>query len=138
MVASLLLGGGWAGYAAEEPSVPARPPLSLEVLRKELVAVRSELKAAEQGIEQRNKALREKQHELEYEDPEIVALREELRALERQVLEKRQQLQTRIASKPALKKMEGERRELFQTLQRLRDTEAAIQREIAALERSEP
>lgn len=136
LMCSLLLLTG-AAAVQDQTSSDSRPRSTLDSLRKELVSVRAELDTAEREMENRNKTLLDRQHQLEYQDPETVALREEIVGLERQLIAKRQQLQTRLALKPEIKDVESERKDLFQTLQRLRDTEAAIQREIAALERNQ-
>lgn len=137
LAAGILFISGSA-FAADEPTqaaVEQRP--SLETLQKELVSIRADIDAAQKALTEHNKALRQKQHDIEYQDPAIVALRQELIALEKQVLEKRAALDVRIALVSALKDLERERREAFQSLQQLRNTEAAIQREITAAEHRE-
>lgn len=135
-VANLLLFAG-AALAAEEAPTDAPQKFDLPTLRKELTSVQAELVTAQQNLGEQLKEMRQKQHDLEYRDPELVAIREEMVALEKQVIAKREELKTRLALKPAIKELESERKELFRSLQDLRATEAAIQREIAVLERGE-
>lgn len=134
-VANLLLFAG-AAFAQEAPADSSQH-FDLPTLKKELASVQADLATAQQNLGEKLKEMREKQHELEYQDSEIVAIREEMVALEKQVIAKREDLKTRLALKPAIKELESERKELFRSLQNLRNTEAAIQREIAILERSE-
>ncbi|MBW7909002.1 MAG: hypothetical protein H3C50_08825 [Kiritimatiellae bacterium] len=132
----LLLVGAMVAAHAQPVAEPSQKP-SLETLRGELVSVRSEIDVASRSLAQQSKALATRQREIEYKDPEIVALRDELVALEKQVVEKRKQLQARVALNSDIKALERERKELFQHVQQLRDTEAAIQREITALEHAQ-
>lgn len=135
-MANLLLFAGAALATQDAP--PATPQKhDLPTLRKELASVQAELVTAQRNLGEQLKDMRQKQHDLEYQDSELVAIREEMVALEKQVIARREELKTRLALKPAIKELESERKELFRSLQSLRETEAAIQREIAVLERSE-
>ena len=49
------------------------------------------------------------------------------------MLELRDQLKVRIALKPELKAIEGERKEIFQKVRELREVKAAIERELAVI-----
>lgn len=111
------------------------PPPSAAMLRSELTKIRAEIESAQKGVDDAMKRLRERQRRIEYEDPEIVAVREELLELERQVLRKREELNAKLALVPEIKRIEEERRDYFHRLRQLRETEAAIQRELAARER---
>ncbi len=108
------------------------PPIATERLQSELKQVRAEIEAAQKGLDDKMKQLRERQHQAEYQDPEVVAIREQLLELERQVIRKREELNARLALVPEIKRIEEERRAFFQKLSELRETEAAIQRELAA------
>ncbi|HMP74673.1 MAG TPA: hypothetical protein PKE12_00110 [Kiritimatiellia bacterium] len=112
---------------------PARP--SVETLKKELTAVRADIDQSQKSLDRKVKELHVRRERIEFEDPEIAALREALTALERQVIAKREELKARAALVPEIKKIEDERREAFQRLRQLRETEAAIQRELATRER---
>lgn len=125
-----IVGGALCGVPAQ--GTKAAP--TLPSLQKELADTRARIDALQGSMAERAKELREQQHAIEYGNPEIMALREEMLALERQLLEKRKNLQVQIALQPEIKKVEEQRRQLFQELQKLRSTEAAIQREITALE----
>lgn len=108
------------------------PPITTEALQSELKQVRAEIEAAQNSLNDKMKQLRERQQQVEYQDPEIVAIREQLLDLERQVMRKREELNARLAVVPDIKRIEEERRAFFQKLSELRETEAAIQRELAA------
>ncbi|MCS6771489.1 MAG: hypothetical protein NZ740_05625 [Kiritimatiellae bacterium] len=117
-------------------SEDAGASIATEQLRQELEQIRSEIEATERGMNQKMAEIRERRHQIEFGDPEIAALRQELVELERQVLRKREELEARIAANKALKALEDERRAVFQKLKELRETEAAIRRELAARENS--
>lgn len=108
------------------------PPIATERLQSELKVVRAEIEAVQKDLDEKIKQLRERQHQAEYQDPDVVALREQLLELERQVVRKREELNSRLARVPEIKRIEEERRAYFQKLRELRETEAAIQRELAA------
>lgn len=115
--------------AAEGDS--ARPRSTVE---QELADVQGQLSALQNSLTEQSRALVQKKHDLEYGDPEIVRIREELVALEKQVLEKRKELNRRSSLHPAIQKIEQERRELFQNLERLRAEEKALQNELKAMD----
>ncbi len=116
--------------------LPASAQADRPRLEAELARVRADLEKGERDLAARQEALRREQHDLEYQDPELVALREKLIALEKQVLETRDQLKARLALKPGIKALEAERKELFHAVRRLRETEAAIRRELAAVDQA--
>jgi predicted nucleic acid-binding Zn-ribbon protein len=120
----------------ESDSASARSP-SAEALRTELEKVLAEIATAQRDLNGKMEELRERQHRLEYEHPEIVSLREELLALERQALQKREEIRAKLSLIPEIRRIEEERRDYFRKLSELRETEAAIRRELAAREREE-
>lgn len=105
---------------------------TLDQLKAEWSRVRGEITALEGNLNQLMQNLHERRHRLEYDDPEIAKIREELVKLERQVLKKREELQARVYLSPEIKKIEEERRQIFQKLRGLREVESAIRRELAA------
>lgn len=129
---------GIAFFAATTPFAAARAadpqPPDREKLVRELQTVRSDLEGAQRGLVTNNKELWKKRHDVEYQDAEIVALRDQIVALEKQLIDLRKQLETRVALKPEIKKIEAQRKELFKNIQAMRDQEAVIQREIGALD----
>jgi chromosome segregation ATPase len=110
----------------------AASPADAGKLKAELAQVQSELQLARTNLSVRTAALWQRQHDIEYSDPEIKTIRAELVALEKQVLEKRKELQVRLALKPELKTLESERKALFQRVEDLRLNEEVIQREISS------
>jgi chromosome segregation ATPase len=121
--------------AVGESDHTAPPAPSADALRAELEKVRAEIETAQRGLERKMEELRERQHRLEYEHPEIVAVREELLELERRALQKREEIKAKLALIPEIRRIEEERRDYFRKLSELRETEAAIRRELAARER---
>lgn len=109
-------------------------PADREALIKELRSVQSELSNSLTNLAANQKALWQKQHDLEYGDSETMALRQEIIALEKQLIEKQRQLQVRLKAKPEFKLIEAERVKLFREVEQLREQEAAIRRELSALD----
>lgn len=107
----------------------------MDKLAAELEQVRSDLTKAQEDLSGRNKAIWDRQHELEYNDPVISKLREEIKALEAQMVQKRQELSMRISLVPAMKDLEKDRQALFKNLKELREREQAILRELSSLEK---
>jgi len=96
----------------------------------ELSDVRSSITNVEQQISiSAQKILRQK-HDLEYQDPDFKKLHDEIVVLEKQLLEKKNQMDAKLALVPDVKRTDAERRELFKKLSDLREQETLIQNEI--------
>jgi len=113
------------------PTRAETPPVrSVEQLQMELSDVRSSITNVEQQISiSAQKILRQK-HDLEYQDPDFKKLHDEIVVLEKQLLEKKNQMDAKLALVPDVKRTDAERRELFKKLSDLREQETLIQNEI--------
>ena len=107
---------------------------TLGELTNELGQVRSKIEKAQQDVAEQSKVIWQAQHDLEYSDPSLAKLRQEIDDLQKQMIQKRQELNLRIALLPGSKDLEAKRRALFENLQNLQATEQAILNEIKALE----
>ena len=103
-------------------------------LQAELAKVEADFAKAQADLAARSQDMLKQQHEIEYGDPDTKALKETIIALEKDLIAKRKELQLRIALNPKLKELENQRSELFRNVDKLRQTQQAIQNELKALD----
>lgn len=134
----VLLGGSVIFCAEARAEDAASGQTAAPSLESELKKVQADLQFAQTNLTVRTSELWQSQHDLEYGDPDLKQLRESLVALEKQVLEKRKEIQVRLAAKPEYKALEAQRKDLFRRVEELRLKEEVIRREISSAQYASP
>lgn len=120
-----------ASVCGKEPSKTPPAP-SIDALDERLEKARNRLETAREEAESLNKKFHRVQHDLIYKNVNARNLYLEVKKVETLLQRRREQLNEFLVKTPEMKEVTKERREAYDKLEKLRDREALILKEIKA------